>query len=113
NYIKRSRMEQEMARRPKFRSCSVALRGAAPSSEQLRRDSVSSRASHQNSLLTQGSNSNIMNSSQRKFSANSQLDQASLLTNSKSVHALDISTLAGSHSSLKYIDEISLTPKTK
>ncbi|BFZ23312.1 hypothetical protein BsWGS_26351 [Bradybaena similaris] len=114
NCIKRSRLEQELERRPKFRSCSVALRGAAQSLEQLRRDSVTSKASHQNSLLTPGSN--ITSSWQRDTSAPSlrlQLDQAPLLLNSRSVQALDASALADSYSSLKYIDEMPLTPKKK
>ncbi|GFO22179.1 hypothetical protein PoB_004868400 [Plakobranchus ocellatus] len=66
NYIKRIRLEQAQARRPKFRSCSVALRNPTHSMEQLRRDSLASKASHQNSVTTKGSNYSQTNASSRE-----------------------------------------------
>ncbi|KAK3798660.1 hypothetical protein RRG08_058337 [Elysia crispata] len=66
NYIKRIRLEQALANRPKFRSCSVALRNPTHSMEQLRRDSLASKASHQNSVTTKGSNYSQTNASSRE-----------------------------------------------
>ncbi|PVD36932.1 hypothetical protein C0Q70_03925 [Pomacea canaliculata] len=47
NYIKRIREEQAMRERPTFRSCSVRLRSASQSNDHFRRDSQTSKLSHQ------------------------------------------------------------------
>ncbi|KAL8621633.1 hypothetical protein ACOMHN_036866 [Nucella lapillus] len=54
NYMKRVREEQQQARRPMFRSCSVRLRSASHSNEQVRRDSQVSKLSHQSNLTGRG-----------------------------------------------------------
>ncbi|KAK0061341.1 mucin-5AC-like isoform X3 [Biomphalaria pfeifferi] len=114
NYIKRAKMEQALANRPKFRSCSVALRNPTQSMEQLRRDSSASKTSHQNSITTKGSNGSQTNGSSRDNSSASsprhEPDTAPLLIITRPA---DLSTSAGSNSSLQYIDEVSQAAKKK
>ncbi|KAH9513565.1 hypothetical protein Btru_033367 [Bulinus truncatus] len=114
NYIKRLRMEQALANRPKFRSCSVALRNPTQSMEQLRRDSTASKTSHQNSVTTKGSNGSQTNGSSRENSSASsprhEPDTAPLLIITRPA---DLSNSAESNSSLQYNDEDSQATKKK
>ncbi|XP_059178212.1 uncharacterized protein LOC131957430 [Physella acuta] len=117
NYIKRARHEQAMANRPKFRSCSVALRNPTQSMEQLRRDSLISKTSQQNSITTKGSNCSQTNGSSQENSSSSsprhEPDTTPLLVITRPPGGTDYPTPTESHSSLQYMDDDSTAPKKK
>ncbi|CAL1541601.1 unnamed protein product [Lymnaea stagnalis] len=116
NYIKRSRMEQAMANRPKFRSCSVALRNPSQSMEQLRRDSLASKTSHQNSVTTKGSNASQNNGSSRENSSTSsphhEPDTTPLLIITRP-GGLELATPTESNASFHCVDDETMPQKKK
>lgn len=103
NYVNRLREEQAMAKRPTFRSCTVALRNSTGSSELLRRETLSSTSpSKGEDDRNSGGGDSIHSSPKQAGNTNN----AKFLTTSASPkQESNKSSLQSPTSSIKYIDE--------
>lgn len=103
NYVNRLREEQAMAKRPTFRSCTVALRNSTGSSELLRRETLSNTSpSKGEDDRNSGGGESIQSSPKQAGNAN---NPKFLTTSASPKQEANKSSLKSPTSSIKYIDE--------